>query len=428
MTMTGNMTAILAAAGATCAALLAWFIAANVALPERRLSRRPARLYGSSDGDFRRAFGVLLGPSILPGNRITTLLNGDRIFPAMLEAIDAAEASITFETFIFRDAIASRFVRHLSAAARRGVKVHVLLDWVGAKAVAPDDLAALRAAGAEVELYHPPVWHHLGRLNNRTHRKLLVVDGRIGFTGGVGIGHEWEGDAQDPRHWRDTHYRVEGPVVAQMQAAFMDNWIKATGSVLHGSAYFPPLAPCGPVEAQMFASSPAGGSESMHLMVLLAITAAQRSIDIENSYFVPDPLTIEALVQARARGVRVRIVVPNRHTDAPWGRFAARALYDELLAAGVEIYEYEPTMLHVKLMVVDERWVSLGSGNFDNRSFRLNDEANLNAFDSALAREQLAIVEADVAKSVRIAPRRWRRRRTTLRLYERAALLLRSQL
>jgi cardiolipin synthase len=418
-------------AGALAAALvgaLAWFVTANLATPERRLSRRPATLYSAADGDFRRALGVLLGPSILPGNRVTTLLNGDRIFASMLDAIDAAGDTITFETFIFRDAIAEEFCRRLLAARGRGVRVHVLLDWVGARPAPVDALNALRAAGAEIHSYHPPGWLHLGRLNNRTHRKLLVVDGRVGFTGGVGIGTEWTGAAQDPAHWRDTHYRVEGPVVAQMQAAFMDNWIKATGHVLHGPAYFPPLEPVGDVDAQMFISSPAGGAESMHLMVLLAIAAAQRSILIENSYFVPDDLTIEALIAARRRGVRIRLVVPSHHTDAPWGRWATHGLYQPLLDAGVEIFEYQPTMIHAKVMVVDDHWVSLGSGNFDNRSFRLNDEANLNAFSEALAAEQTAIIEADLARSRRIQPRRWRQRRWERRLWERAALLLRSQL
>ena len=225
------------------------------------------------------------------------------------------------------------------------------------------------------------------------------------------------------------HYRVEGPVVAQMQAVFLDNWIKATGHVLHGPDYFPPIeASAGTMDAQMFGSSPAGGSESMHLMVLLALTAAQTSIDIENAYFVPDRLSTDALVAAAGRGVRVRIVVPGRYTDARVGRWAAQALYGDMLNAGVEIYEYQPTMIHCKVMVIDGAWTSVGSANFDERSFRLNDEANLNVFSEELAREQIRHIEVDISRSKRMIRRRWARRALSRRIYEQVALLMRSQL
>src|SRR5690349_10442438 len=249
----------------------------------------------------------------------------------MLNAIRTARTNITFETFVFRDAIGATFVEELSAAAKRGVRVHMLLDWLGSRTMDSSLLANARAAGCDLQLYHPPTWFHLGRLNNRTHRKVLVVDGTIGFTGGVGMGNEWLGDAQDEFHWRESHYRVEGPVVAQMQAVFVDNWIKATGRVLHGPEFFPATyASAGDMDAQMFGSSPVGGSESMHLMILLALTAAHKSIDIENAYFVPDKLTVEALCSAARRGVRVRIVVPGRYTDAQVGRWAAQGLYGSL--------------------------------------------------------------------------------------------------
>jgi cardiolipin synthase len=309
------------------------------------------------------------------------------------------------------------------------VNVCILLDWMGSRGMDAKLLDATRDAGCDLQIYHPPTWFHLGRLNNRTHRKLLIVDGKTGFTGGVGMGHEWLGDAQDQSHWRETHYQVEGPVVAQMQAVFVDNWIKATGRVLHGPDFFPvKYATAGEMDAQMFGSSPVGGSESMHLMVLLALTAAQKSIDIENAYFVPDKLTVEALVAAAGRGVRVRILVPGRCTDARVGRWAAHALYGDLLNAGVEIYEYQPTMIHAKVLVVDDMWVSVGSANFDDRSFRLNDEANLNVFSEELAGEQIRYMEQDIAQSKRMVRRRWARRPVTRRVYENLALLLRSQL
>lgn len=405
-------------------------VAANFLTAEKRLRRRPKRLYGSEGADFRRAIGVLLGPQVLAGNRVETLINGDRIFPPMLEAIEGAERTLCFETFIYWSGeIGQRFADALSAAARRGVRVHILLDWVGSRRMDGTLLEQIREAGAEIEVYHKPSWYHLGRLNNRTHRKLLIVDGRIGFTGGVGIAEQWTGDAQDADHWRDNHYRVEGPVVAQMQAVFIDNWIKANGRVLHGEEYFPKLERAGTMDAQMFGSSPSGGSDSLHLMFLLAITAARKSIDIANSYFVPDTLTLAALVDAAKRGVRVRIVIPaGRNTDAFIVHRASQAHWNRLLNAGVEIWKFKPTMLHCKVMVVDGHWTTVGSANFDSRSFRLNDEANLNVFDEALAQEQLTQIEADIARSEKVTLRQWRRRSPGQRLFELTFALLRSQL
>jgi cardiolipin synthase len=409
--------------------IAALWLGANLATTEKRLLYRPRRLYTSGDPDFRRALGILLGPPLVPGNRVTTLINGDRIFPPMLAAIRAAKISVTFETFVIRDPIGGAFCEALAAAAARGVTVCILIDWLGSRGMDPQLIEATRQAGCDLQLYHPPTWFHLGRLNNRTHRKVLIVDGVIGFTGGVGMGNEWLGDAQDEAHWRESHYQVEGPVVAQMQAVFVDNWIKATGRVLHGPEFFPATyANAGDMDAQMFGSSPVGGSESMHLMILLALTAAQKSIDIENAYFVPDRLTAEALAVAARRGVRVRIVVPGKFTDARVGRWAAQALYGDLLDAGVEIYEYQPTMIHCKVLVIDGTWTSVGSANFDDRSFRLNDEANLNVFSSDLAAEQIRYIEADIASSKRMVLRRWVRRSSTRRIYESLALLLRSQL
>jgi cardiolipin synthase len=254
------------------------------------------------------------------------------------------------------------------------------------------------------------------------------VDGVIGFTGGVGIADKWLGNAQDPEHWREAHFRVEGPVVAQMQATFLDNWLKTRGELLHGDDYFPPIAPAGESYAQMFRSSSRGGAESVRLMYLMSIADARRSIRIANSYFVPDDLAVRALADARRRGVSVEIIVPGEHTDTEIVRKASRSLWGELLAAGVEIYEYRPTMYHCKVMVVDESWVSVGSTNFDERSFRLNDEANLNVYDPVFARQQVAIFEQDKAASQRITLEQWAQRPWTERMLEKAAGLLRSQL
>jgi cardiolipin synthase len=401
----------------------------NLATAEKRLLYRPRRLYTSRDADFRRALGVLLGPPLVAGNDVKTLINGEQIFPVMLDAIEAAAVSVTFETFVFRDEIGQRFCKALTHAAQRGIRVHVLLDWLGSRTMPSAMLSTLREAGADLQLYHAPSWFHIGRLNNRTHRKLMVIDGRTGFTGGVGFGREWVGNRKHPKDWRESHYQVSGPVVAQMQAVFVDNWIKATGRVLHGPEYFPTdLTVQGDMDAQMFGSSPVGGSESMHLMVLLALTAANTSIDIENPYFVPDRLTVDALIAARRRGVRVRIVVPGRYTDARIGRWAAQGLYGVLLKEGIEVFEYQPTMIHCKVMVIDAEWTSVGSANFDDRSFRLNDEANLNVFSARLAQEQIRHIDADIAQSKRMVLRRWARRSFSRRFYESLALLLRSQL
>jgi len=306
--------------------------------------------------------------------------------------------------------------------------VHVLVDWVGSQKMDDALVVEMKSAGVEIQKYHPLHWAHLGRINNRTHRKLLVVDGRVGFTGGVGIAEQWSGDAQDPEHWRDTHFQVEGPAVAQMQAVFMDNWIKTTGAVLHGVDYFPPLEPVGQGAAQVFSSSPTGGSASMELMYLMSITAAQRTIRLSSSYFVPNALAVQTLVEAMKRGVKLQIITPGEHIDTETVRAASRARWGDLLAAGAEVYEYQPTMYHCKVMIVDEFMVSTGSTNFDDRSFRLNDEANLNIYDRTFAAEQVAIFAADLAKSRRITLAEWQGRPLKEKLLEHVASLLGSQL
>jgi cardiolipin synthase len=367
--------------------------------------------YAVSDPAFVRSMGVLLGPPLAPGNRADTLVNGDQIFPSMLEAIRSARRSITFESYIYwKGDIGRQFRDALADRARNGVKVHVLLDWYGSNKMDQDDIDAMGRAGVQIMKYHKPQWYRFSHLNHRTHRKILVVDGRVGFTGGVGIADEWTGHAQDPKHWRDTHFRVEGPVVAQLQAAFADNWTKATGEVLHGDDYFPEVAPHGASPAQMFKSSIEGGAESMQLMYMLAIAAAERSIDLSMAYFIPDDLVTDHLIEALSRGVRVRIIMPGEHTDAKLVRWASRANWKRILEAGAEIHEYQPTMFHCKVLVVDGRFVSVGSTNFDTRSFRLNDEANLNVYDAAFAKQQTDQFERDLARSRRITLEDWKDR------------------
>ena len=409
--------------------LVAVLLAVNFTTGEKKVERALPRLYSTHDPQFLRAMGALLGPNIVGGNLAQELLNGDQIFPAMLTAIRGAQRSITFETYIYWSGdIGREFAAALAERAQAGVKVHVLLDWVGSAKIDESFLQEMRKAGVVILKFHEPSWYNFARLNNRTHRKLLVVDGKTGFTGGVGIAPKWTGAGQDAEHWRDSHFRIEGPVVAQMQAVFLDNWLKVTGEVMHGEAYFPPLQAVGQSDAQVFSSSPAGGSESMQLMYQLAITAAERSIDLSSAYFVPDELTSKSLTEALKRGVKIRIVVPGEIIDTETVRAASRGSWGPLLKAGAEIYQYQPSMYHCKLMIVDKLLVSVGSTNFDNRSFRLNDEANLNVFDAGFAERQTGIFETDLRHAKQISYAAWANRPWKEKLLERLALLLGSQL
>lgn len=401
----------------------------NLSGGERRIDQQLPRLYETDDADFRRALSSLLGPQIVEGNEVQTLLNGDRIFDSMLTAIRAAQQTITFETYIYwSGATGHAFVDALSERAHAGVKVHVLLDWVGSMKMDPQLIDILKQQGVQVERFHEPRWRNWSKMNNRTHRKLLVVDGRIGFTGGVGIADQWRGNARTPDEWRDTHYRVTGPVVAQMQAVFLDNWMRATGKVLHGEAYFPRLEPTGSYAAQMFSSSPSGGSESMQLMYLLAITAAKKRVDLANAYFVPDALTIKTLIDAAKRGVRIRVLTPSEYIDSGTVRRASRGSWGPMLEAGIEIAEFQPTMFHVKGLVVDGYFSSVGSTNFDNRSFRLNDEANLNVLNSEFGAEQQRNFDHDWRQATPVTLEAWRRRPMSERFTEKLATLLHAQL
>jgi len=409
--------------------LLVAALAINFVRPEKKLQRTVPHKHALADPQFRREMSVLLGPSVLPGNRIVDFQNGDEIFPAMLSAIQAAEHTITFETYIYWSGeIGKKFAAALSQRARAGVEVRMIIDWAGSIKMDDAMLEEMKAAGVQIEKYRPLHWYNISRMNNRTHRKLLVVDGKIGFTGGVGIADQWAGHAQDPEHWREAHFRVEGPVVAQMQAAFNDNWIKTTGELLNGPGYFPPLAAAGDMDAHLFIASPAGGSESMHLMYLMSIAAAEQSIDLAASYFVPDTLIIQALIAARQRGVRIRVLVPGEHIDSQTVRLASKALWGQLLQLGVEIHEYLPTMMHVKLLVIDRELVSVGSTNFDMRSFQLNDEASLNIYSTAFAVRMTAVFEADLLQAKRYTYAMWEQRPLREKFAEKIVLPIRSQL
>ncbi|HVS63528.1 MAG TPA: phospholipase D-like domain-containing protein [Thermoanaerobaculia bacterium] len=404
-------------------------LAMSLGRSDESASRHLQHRFAVADPQFHREMAVMLGPTITDGNQVTALQNGAEIFPAMLAAIRSARHSVTFETYIYwSGTIGKEFAEALAERARAGVPVHVTIDWAGSVKLDQALVDEMAAAGVEIERYRPLRWYNLGRFNNRTHRKLLIVDGRIAFTGGVGIADQWGGRAEDPEHWRDSHFRVEGTVVAQFQAAFNDNWMKSTGQVLRGPAYFPELLPAGTMQAQLFVASPAGGSESMHLMYLMAVASAARTIDLAAAYFVPDELLIEALIEARRRGVRVRVLLPGPHMDSESVRIASKGEWGPLLREGVEIYLYQPTMLHTKMLVVDAELVSVGSTNFDYRSFRLNDEASLNVFDVGFAEQMTAVFELDLRDATGFSYAMWQARPLRERIAETLILPIKSQL
>ena len=411
--------------------LLACLLASFTGTPgrgEREIRYVLAHRFSTEDPQFLRSMGQLLGPAIMPGNRVTALQNGDQIFPAMLKAIRGAKESVSFETYIYwSGTIGREFSDALCERARAGVRVHVLLDWLGANKIDGKFLEEMRGAGVAVEQYHPLLWYNFSRLNNRTHRKLLVVDGRIGFTGGVGIADVWTGDGSAKDHWRDSHYMVEGPAVAQMQAAFGDNWMKTRAEVLFGSAYYPELAQIGASRAQVFKSSLEEGSESVRLMYLLSIASAERSIRLQAAYFVPDDLAIETLLAARKRGVQIEIIVPGPQTDSEVVQAASRSRWGALLKAGVLLYEYQPSLYHCKVLIVDDIWVSVGSTNFDNRSFRLNDEANLNIYDPAFAAQQEKVFDSDKRNSRLMTEEDFKERSSLGKVFDAVAGVLRQE-
>jgi len=409
--------------------LLAVLFYANLASPDEPVEHAVPHRYGVRDPQFARTMSHLFGPAVVTGNRITALQNGDEAFPAMLTAIRSAERSVNFEGYIFwGDTTGHAFADAFSERAQAGVPTRVLVDWVGSQKLGDSLERQMRDAGVQVAKFRPVRWYSLDRLNSRTHRKLLVVDGRVGFLGGIGISDLFRGHAEDEDHWRDSQYRAEGPVVGQMQATFMDNWVQSGGELLDGPAYFPPLDSAGGQLAQAVHSSPGDGTENLRLMYLLAVASAARSIRIANSYFVPNTLAVDMLVAARRRGVDIEIIVPGKIGDAAVVRRASKAKWGPLLEAGVKIYEYQPTMYHMKVMIVDDYWVSVGSTNLDNRSFRLNDENNLNVFDEEFARAQAAVFEQDRRRSRQLTLEEWRHRPWRERLMEQMARVMRHQL
>jgi cardiolipin synthase A/B len=364
--------------------------------------------YGVDSPEFRRSLDAL-GTEMVPHNRAAILLNGDETFARMLEAIARAQESINMELYIFATGeIGNRFAAALSDRARAGVEVRLLVDGFGSNLGAVGDV--MKAAGVRVEVFKPLRIYSLARLGHRTHRRILTIDGKIGFTGGFAIDDRWKGQARNPSEWRDTNVEVEGPVVAQLQHIFFEDWVHTTGEVLHGHREFPAIAPAGDILAQAIASSRNDQSSTAKLLYYMAIQAARQRIWIENAYFVPDRQIRQGLVAAAARGVDVKVIVPGKYIDSPNVRLASRFHYGELLDGGVEIYEYLPTMLHTKVAVVDDLWASIGSINFVNRSMTKNAEANVAIYDREFAAEVEKTIEADLAVSERFTKEKWKKR------------------
>jgi cardiolipin synthase len=385
--------------------------------------------FGVRDLAFLQTMYALTGASMSEGNRVDVLKNGDEFFPSMLEAIRSAKKTINLEFYIYWDGEIGRvFAEALAERARAGVAVKVILDAVGSAQMSQTLINFLERNGIAVEWYHPLRWYTISRFNHRTHRKLLVVDGKVGFSGGVGIADEWLGNADSKDHWRDTVARVEGPVVTQMQFAFMDNWVKSRGELLTGLDYFPELQPTGSQMAQIIKSSPSEGISTVKLLYVVSIVSATKSIYISNAYFVPDRDTVRALEGAVRRGVDVRVIVPGEHTDVPIVREASRWQYEMLLGRGIRIFEYQPTMMHAKTMVVDGIWSTIGSSNFDDRSFRLNDEVNVNIYDEGTAQKMEAMFMDDLKVSEEITRRKWIKRPFFSRVKEYVADVLKPQL
>lgn len=381
---------------------------------------------------YQHAVGLLLGHAVIEGNRIHAYQNGDNIFPAMLEAIRSARHTITLETFIYWSGqIGGQFTNALSECARRGVQVHLLLDWFGAKQLEQRLIQQMVSAGVAVEKFHQFTWYRPGswsNFNQRTHRKVMVVDGTRAFIGGVGIADAWDGKGDQPEKWRDSHYQVEGPVVGHLQAVFMDNWIRTTKNVLAGEGYFVDNAPCGKTKMQVFKSSPREGTTSVRLMYILALAAAQRSVRISSPYFVPDASTLRMLTNAADRGLQIDIMVPGPHLDLHIVRYGSRSLWGPLLKRGVRIHRFQPAMLHHKIMIVDDYWTSVGSTNLDYRSLHLNDEANLNLFDADFAAQAVATFNEDLKQCKPVSYRQWKTRPWRTRLLDWMARGARQQL
>lgn len=375
---------------------------------------------------------ALPGAAMTSGNRLELLENGDAIFPAMLGAISAARKTVNFEAYIFwSDEVGARFRDALAERAAHGVAVRVLLDAVGSpgRLMKASDVDLLRKAGCRVEFFHPTRPWMLWVVNHRNHRRVLVVDGTLGFTGGVGFADPWRGNADSKEHWRDTQVRVEGPAVRGLQRAFQENWSETTGEALVGDEFFPGLSQPGASAVAVVPSSPLAPMSGAGRVYSISLAAATKEIWIANSYFLPDDTASGLLVAAVKRGVDVRVIVPSdEHSDVPATKAAGRSSFGTLLEGGVKIFEYEPTMFHLKTMVVDGVFSTVGSANFDDRSFHLNEEVNLFVYDGEFAGRMKESYRRDLGRCRPYTLAMWKARPLTKRVTEWLVTPIRSEL
>ena len=384
--------------------------------------------FAIDDEEFAASIEGATGVAFTRGNRLDVLNNGDAFYPSMLQAIEAAELSITIEAYIYwAGEIGRRFAEALAAKAREGVRVKILLDAVGSSTIGEEILHVLERGQCQLAWYNPMFWRRIGRYNHRTHRKSLIVDGRVGFTGGAGIADHWKGDARNPHEWRDIMVRLEGPAVAALQTGFAQNWLQTTGELISGPLYYQAHEPAGTLDLQTIMSSPEIGASSVRIMYYLSIICARSSIYIANPYFVPDAAAIDALSDACARGVDVRVMVSGRYNDNWLARQNSIRLCGPLLRAGIRVFDYNHTMLHHKTMVVDGRWVTVGTTNFDNRSFSHNEESNVCCHDERIAIQLNRAFEADMAGCVEVTTEMWKRRGVLRRTGEFLASFLEEQ-
>jgi cardiolipin synthase A/B len=371
---------------------------------------------------------------ILGGNKIDVLLNGEQTFPAMLKAIRGARKSITYAQYLYQEgAIAYELAEAFAERCRAGLTVKLLLDSHGGSKIPEDIPQLLTDAGCQLEWFRRvklfqfiTPWELLN-YNYRNHRRILVIDGTLGFTGGHGVAEEWTGDGRTDGKWRDTDVRVEGPIVQQLQAAFVESWRDTTGHILGGDLYFPALKPVGKVNAQVVKSSPLGGTYESYMLLLLSISSARKSIHLSNPYFLPDERMQEALLTAVKRGVSVVVLTPGKidHKLVYW---ASRRGFEPLLLGGIQIYEYQVALMHAKTMVVDGVWAHVGTTNLDNRSFALNEEINLIAYDRAVAGELEKAFADDLKHSRKLTYEAWKARPWREKFLELFTIPLKEQL
>jgi cardiolipin synthase A/B len=385
--------------------------------------------FDTTSAEFRTTMAGATGMPLIDGNRLEIYNNGDEFYPAMLEAIESARSSITMEQYIFWNGeVGRRFAEAFAEKARTGIPVKLLVDAIGSATLGSEIFRILESGGCQLSWFRPIQWYTLHRANHRNHRKSLIIDGRIAFTGGAGLADHWLGTAADEHEWRDIQIRVEGPAVTSLQSGFAQNWLLTTGEILSGHDFFPDITPAENTALQVILSSPVSGAGAAGTMHLIALQSARHDLFIANPYFIPDARVIDMLARASTRGVKVTLMLAGRHNDTWWARQNSIRTYGKLLEAGVRIYEYEPTMLHQKAMVVDGAWGTIGTTNFDNRSFALSEETNVCFHDRSLVNRLRSILEADLAFCERVQLDNWRRRGIWQRLRETVASLIEDQM